>query len=78
MLLNKVNADIAHVKKQIDTSVSKRDQLKADYTTYTRILQETEQSLAKANTVSIILYDAWSSCNQCRRQGYFKLMKEEN
>lgn len=52
MLLNKVNADIAHVNKQIETSTMKRDQLKGDYMTYTRTLQETEQSLAKATTVS--------------------------
>ena len=63
MVLNKANADIAHVKKQIDTSVAKRDQLKADYMTYTRTLQETEQSLAKANTVSIdyITYSNFSN-----------------
>lgn len=52
MLLNKVNADIGHVKKQIEVSLSKKDKLKAEYMTYTRTLQETEQSLAKANTVS--------------------------
>lgn len=51
MLLNKVNADIAHVNKQIETSVAKKDKLKADYMTYTRTLQETEQALAKATTV---------------------------
>ena len=52
MLLNKINADISHISKQIETSASKRDQLKAEYIAYTRALQETEQSLAKAVTVS--------------------------
>lgn len=51
MLLNKINADINHITKQIEISASKRDQLKAEYVTYTRALQETEQSLAKAVTV---------------------------
>lgn len=52
MMLNKVNADIAHVNKQIEASVAKKDRLKAEYMTYTRTLQETEQALAKATTVS--------------------------
>ena len=51
MLLNKVNADISHITKQIETSASKRDKLKAEFVMYTRALQETEQSLAKAVTV---------------------------
>lgn len=55
MLLNKVNADIVHVSKQIEISVNRKDRLKADYMTYTRTLQEIEQSLAKATTVSIFL-----------------------
>lgn len=52
MMLNKVNADIAHVNKQIEASMAKKDRLKAEYMTYTRTLQETEQALAKATTVS--------------------------
>lgn len=50
MLFNKINADISHVSKQIEISVGKKDRLKAEYMTYTRTLQETEQALAKANT----------------------------
>ena len=53
MMLNKVEADIAHIKRQIEASVAKLELLKTEYTTYTRTLQETEQSLAKATTVSI-------------------------
>ena len=53
MLLNKVNADITHVTKQIEVSVHRKDQLRAEYMTYTRTLQEIEQSLAKATTVSV-------------------------
>lgn len=56
MLFNKINADIGHVSKQIEISVGKKDRLKAEYMTYTRTLQETEQALAKANTVSVELY----------------------
>ena len=55
MLFNKINADISHVSKQIEISVGKKDRLKAEYMTYTRTLQETEQALAKANTVSVEL-----------------------
>ena len=51
MMVNKVEADIAHVKRQIEASEAKLDQLKSEYMTYTRTLQETEQSLAKATTV---------------------------
>lgn len=52
MMLNKLSADIEHVKKQIETSMIKKEALKVEYMTYTRTLQETEQFLAKANTVS--------------------------
>lgn len=55
MLLNKITADINHITKQIEASVSKRDQLRTEYATYTRALQETEQSLAKATTVRLLL-----------------------
>ena len=47
-----VEADIGHVKRQIDSSVIRKEALKVEYMTYTRTLQETEQSLAKATTVS--------------------------
>ena len=53
LMLNKVNADIAHVKRQIEVSAMKREELKQQFMTYTRTLQETEQSLARATTVSI-------------------------
>ena len=52
MMVNKVEADIAHAKRQIEASEAKLEVLKTEYTTYTRTLQETEQSLAKATTVS--------------------------
>ena len=52
LLLNKVQADINHVQHLIDQCSAKRDALKADYMTYTRTLQETEQALAKVETVS--------------------------
>lgn len=52
MMVNKVEADINHVKKQIEVSAAKREELKVEYMTYTRTLQETEQALAKASTVS--------------------------
>lgn len=56
MMLNKVEADIAHIKGQIEASEAKLEVLKTEYTTYTRMLQETEQSLAKAITVGIYVF----------------------
>ena len=56
MMVNKVEADIAHIKGQIDASEAKLELLKTEYTTYTRMLQETEQSLAKAITVCRYMY----------------------
>lgn len=54
MMLNKLNADIEHIQKQIESSMMKKEALKMEYMTYTRTLQETEQSLAKANTVRML------------------------
>ena len=53
MMLNKVEADIAHIRRQVEASEAKLELLKSEYTVYTRTLQETEQSLAKAITVSV-------------------------
>lgn len=50
-MLRKLEADIAHVKKQVEASHAKREQLKVEYMTYTRALQETEEVLGKATTV---------------------------
>ena len=50
-MLRKLEADIAHVKKQIEASHAKREQLKMEYMTYTRTLQETEEVLGKTTTV---------------------------
>ena len=47
-----LRADISHVERQLEVSQNKHEELKKEYTTFTRTLQETEQSLARANTVS--------------------------
>ena len=52
LMLNKVQADVNHVQHLIDQCSTKREALKAEYMTYTRTLQETEQALAKVETVS--------------------------
>ena len=49
---NKACAEENHVKKQIETTETKRSQLRTEYTMYGRVLQETSQALAKENTVS--------------------------
>ena len=67
-MLRKLEADIAHVKKQIESSQAKREQLKVEYMTYTRTLQETEEALSRATTVSrteTINHLWWASCVQC-------------
>ncbi|XP_071960201.1 coiled-coil domain-containing protein 40-like isoform X2 [Antedon mediterranea] len=50
ILLNKNEADINTVKKLIASSLAKQEQLKQEYSTYTRMLHETEQSLNRATT----------------------------
>lgn len=55
LLLNKIMADIMHVQSQIERSMAKREALKVEYMTYTRVLQETEQALGKVTTVSVPL-----------------------
>ncbi|XP_046379305.2 coiled-coil domain-containing protein 40-like isoform X2 [Haliotis rufescens] len=49
-ILAKTNRDIDMVKKQLTTCQAKHDALKAEYTTFTRMLHETEQTLNKATT----------------------------
>ncbi|XP_033121483.1 coiled-coil domain-containing protein 40-like [Anneissia japonica] len=50
ILLNKNEADINTVKKLIAASQAKQEQLKQEYSTYTRMLHETEQALSRATT----------------------------
>ena len=58
-MLRKLEADIAHVKKQVEASHAKREQLKVEYMTYTRTLQKTEEVLAKATTVRALKWAGW-------------------
>lgn len=46
LLLHKVEADVNHIKKRIEQCTIKQETLQNDYMTYTRALQETEQTLA--------------------------------
>ena len=50
---NKTEVDIATVKKILQQVQDKHDTLKNEYATYTRMLNETEQALGRANTVII-------------------------
>ena len=49
---NKTEADITTVRKLLQQVLDKHDALKNEYATYTRMLQETEQALNRATTVS--------------------------
>ena len=60
LMVNKVNADVAHVKHLIDQLCNRKDVIKVEYMSYTQTLQETEQSLAKVTSVSCIVLHACS------------------
>ena len=53
MLVNKADADIKHVCHQIEQSNVKKDLLQKEYMTFTSMLHEAEQSLAKTTAVSL-------------------------
>lgn len=53
LILAKTEREIEAVKKQLAQCHSRFDALKAEYTVYTRMLHETEQSLNRANAVNI-------------------------
>ncbi|KAL5246650.1 hypothetical protein ACHWQZ_G018758 [Mnemiopsis leidyi] len=50
MLHNKLQMDMSTVKRHIQTSVQKREQLKTEYSKYAKVLQESEVSLSKTTT----------------------------
>ena len=54
LVLNKCEVDIATSKKLLDICSRKMDALKTEYSTYTRMLHETEEALNRANAVSSI------------------------
>ena len=61
LLLNKSTSEEKRVKKQIKISNTKKEQLETEYITFTRILQETQQSLTEESMV----HDTprrWDSC----------------
>lgn len=50
LMQNRIEADISMVKKLIGVSLNKQEILKTEYSKYTRMLHETEQSLNRAKT----------------------------
>ncbi|KAI8501057.1 Coiled-coil domain-containing protein 40 [Branchiostoma belcheri] len=50
MVLNKTESDISTTRKLMAQSQTKQEAIKAEYTTYTRALHETEQALNRATT----------------------------
>lgn len=64
LLLHKVEADMNHIKKRIEQCAMKQETLQNDYMTYTRALQETEQTLAIVTEVMwFCLITTCSSCD---------------
>lgn len=53
LVLNKCEVDIATSKKLLDICSRKMDALKTEYSTYTRMLHETEEALNRATTVQL-------------------------
>lgn len=51
MVLNKAETDISVTKKLITQSQAKQENIKQQYSTYSRTLHETEQAINRANTV---------------------------
>ena len=49
---NKTETDITTVRKLLQMCQDRHDALKNEYSTYTRMLHETEQALSRATTVS--------------------------
>ena len=56
LLLHKVEADMNHIKKRIEQCTAKQETLQNDYMTYTRTLQEIEQTLAVVTEVQCYMY----------------------
>lgn len=54
LILNKTEREIEVAKKHIIQVQAKHDALKAEYTTYTRMLHETEQTLARATADKVL------------------------
>lgn len=52
LLLQKNEIDINSLRKQISTSQDRQEKIKQEYSTYSRMLHETEQALNRATTVS--------------------------
>ena len=55
LILAKTERDIESVRKQLTQCHARFDALKAEYTTYTRMLHETEQALNRATAVSLFV-----------------------
>lgn len=55
LVLNKCEVDIATSKKLLDICNRKMEALKTEYSTYTRMLYETEEALNRASTVSQLI-----------------------
>ena len=65
LLLQKNEIDINGLRKQIATSQDRQEKIKQEYSTYSRMLHETEQALNRATTVSFAVMHTVNSavCN---------------
>ena len=56
LTLAKWENDTVQVKKQVAACQARQDAIKSEYSTYSRMLQETEQALNRANAVGTLVY----------------------
>ncbi|KAJ8037566.1 Coiled-coil domain-containing protein 40 [Holothuria leucospilota] len=79
LMLQKNEIDINSLKKQIATSQAKQEQLKQEYSAYSRMLHETEQNLNRATTDKTLrLNELVALRKQMEREYQEKLQLEEN
>jgi chromosome segregation ATPase len=79
LLKNKIDADIIRIKQSIDQCEVKMEALKVDYMTYTRALQETEQTLTVVNGECTIKKNELSSLRmQIEREALDKRRLEDS
>ncbi|KAK6170441.1 hypothetical protein SNE40_018834 [Patella caerulea] len=78
MILAKTERDIETVRKQLNTCQAKHDALKSEYTTYTRMLHETEQALHRAMTDKTLRMNELNALRQQIEKEYLEKVKLED
>ena len=75
LLLHKIETDICHIKRYIDQCEIKAEAYKVDYMTYTRALQETEQSLTAVTGVRAHTHTHTNTCTHTHTHTYQQMQR---